>query len=136
MDRQGPPTPAHDTRVFGLERESVSLVGGSGRGAGWLGIVDLPLHSEPLIRRVLATSRPARVESANAAVRIVGPYWATHAFVVPVGTEHVVVFGGQHDLDPSDATLVPAAARLVAEVQQVSPEKLLADELEVVQAIR
>jgi diguanylate cyclase (GGDEF)-like protein len=124
-----------DQLIFRVSPTGLSLVGGSGRGAGWMGIVDLPLESEPLAVRVLRSSRPARVESAEA-TRIVGPYWAPHALVVPVGTEHLVVFGGQQPLPDSDATLVPEAARLVANLQQVSPEKLLADELEVVQAVR
>ncbi len=124
-----------DTLIFRTSPAGLSLVGGSGRGAGWMGIVDLPLESEPLAARVLRSSKPARIDSAEA-VRIVGPYWATHALVVPVGTEHLVVFGGQEPLGESDATLVPGAARLVAEVQQVPPDKLLADELEVVQAVR
>jgi diguanylate cyclase (GGDEF)-like protein len=124
-----------DQLIFHVSPTGLSLVGGTGRGAGWMGIVDLPLESEPLAARVLRSSRPARVETA-AASRVVGPYWAPHALVVPVGTEHLVVFGGQQPLPDSDATLVPEAARLVADLQQVPPEKLLADELEVVQAVR
>jgi diguanylate cyclase (GGDEF)-like protein len=46
------------------------------------------------------------------------------------------VFGGSQALSEPDATLVPLAARLVAELEQVPPDKLLADELEVVQAVR
>ena len=124
-----------DQLIFRVSPTGLSLVGGTGRGAGWMGIVDLPLESEPLAARVLRSSRTARLETAEA-TRVVGPYWAPHALVVPVGTEHLVVFGGQHPLPDSDATLVPEAARLVAELQQVPPEKLLADELEVVQAVR
>ena len=124
-----------DQLIFRVSPTGLSLVGGTGRGAGWMGIVDLPLDSEPIAARVLRSSRPARLESADTA-RVVGPYWATHALVVPVGTEHLVVFGAQHPLPDSDATLVPEAARLVADLQQVPPEKLLADELEVVQAVR
>ena len=124
-----------DRLIFRVTPAGLSLVGGSGRGAGWMGIVDLPLESEPLAARVLRSSRSARLETAEAA-RVIGPYWATHALVVPVGTEHLVVFGAQHPLPDPDATLVPEAARLVANLQQVPPDKLLADELEVVQAVR
>jgi hypothetical protein len=53
-----------------------------------------------------------------------------------VGGEHLVVFGGEEPLRDSDARLVPAAAQLVADLQQVAPTKLLADELEIVHAIR
>lgn len=127
---------APDTLIFQVTPSGLSLVGGSGRGAGWMGIVDLPMSSEPTVARVIASSRPAHVDAADEPVRIVGPYWAMHAFMVPVGGEHLVVFGGPAALTESDATLVPAAARVVAELQQVPPDKLLADELEVVQAIR
>ena len=129
-------TAAPDTLIFRVGKESLSLVGGSGRGAGWMGIVDLPLAGEPVAARVLASSRPARVDGQPDPVRVVGPYWAMHAFMVPVGAEHLVVFGGSGPLTEPDATLVPAAARLVAHLEQVPPDKLLADELEIVQAIR
>lgn len=125
-----------DTLIFRVATDRLSLVGGSGRGAGWMGIVDLPLEGEPLAARVIQSSRPTRLDSGAEPVRVVGPYWASHAFAVPVGVDHLVVFGGHEPLLESEATLVPAAARLVAELQQVPPEKLLADELEVVHAVR
>ncbi|HJW21991.1 MAG TPA: GGDEF domain-containing protein [Candidatus Limnocylindrales bacterium] len=125
-----------DTLIFRVSTDRMSLVGGSGRGAGWMGIVDLPLEGEPLSARVIQSSRPTRLDSGTEPVRVVGPYWASHAFAVPVGVDHLVVFGGHEPLLESEATLVPAAARLVAELQQVPPEKLLAAELEVVQAVR
>ena len=124
-----------DTLVFRVGADALSLVGGSGRGAGWMGIVDLPIEGEPLAARVRRSSRPVRIDG-DEPVRIVGPYWAAHAFVVPVGAEHLVVFGGPEPIRETDATLVPAAAHLIADLQQVAPEKLLADELEVVQAVR
>jgi diguanylate cyclase (GGDEF)-like protein len=125
-----------DTLIFRVTSAGLSLVGGSGRGAGWMGIVDLPLESEPLAARVLQSSRPTRLDSATEPLRVAGPYWAMHAFVVPVGVDHLVVFGAQEPLPESEATLVPEAARLVADLQQVAPAKMLADELEVVQAVR
>lgn len=125
-----------DTLVFQVSAHALSLIGGSGRGEGWSGIVDLMLDEEPVAARVHSSSRPARVESDDEPVRIIGPYWAKHAALVPVGGEHLVVFGSDQPLPDSDATLIPAAAHLVAEVQQVSPAKLLADELELVHAIR
>ena len=127
---------AADTLIFRVTPAGLNLVGGSGRGAGWSGIVDLPLASEPLASSVHRTSRPARIDGSGAAVRVVGPYWADHAFLVPVGGEHLVVFGGTEPFRDAEATLVPAAAQLVAELGQVAPAKLLADELEIVHAIR
>jgi diguanylate cyclase (GGDEF)-like protein len=133
----GEPTPpASDTLIFRVSKTAFSLVGGTGRGAGWMGIVDLPREGEPLASRVISSSRSAHVAGPGEPVRIVGPYWAAHALVVPVGGEHLVVFGGSQPLSEPDATLVPLAARLVAELEQVPPDKLLADELEVVQAVR
>jgi diguanylate cyclase (GGDEF)-like protein len=127
---------ASDTLIFRVSPVGLSLVGGSGRGVGWSGIVDLPLEGEPLAARVHASSRPSRVGGTGQPIRVIGPYWANHALLVPVGGEHLVVFGGDEPLAESDATMVPAAAHLVAELQQVAPAKLLADELEVVHAIR
>jgi diguanylate cyclase (GGDEF)-like protein len=137
-DLSGSPQPhAPDTLIFRVSGNALSLVGGNGRGSGWMGIVDLPVDGEPLAGRVLRSSRPTRVDSTDGEpLRIVGPYWAMHAFVVPVGVEHLVVFGGQRDFEDSAATLVPTAARVVADLRQVAPDKLLADELEVVQAVR
>ncbi len=142
MERRGggpgqPGSPARDALIFELSPTGWSLVGGTGRGAGWAGVVELPLDQEPLARRVHSSSRPARVDSAgDEPLRVIGPYWAKHAVLVPVGGEHLVVFGSDAPLPDPDATLVPNAAHLVADLQQVSPAKLLADELEVVHAIR
>ena len=57
-----PPQPSTDTLIFRVSKTALSLVGGSGRGAGWMGIVDLPLDGEPTAARVVASSRPARIE--------------------------------------------------------------------------
>jgi diguanylate cyclase (GGDEF)-like protein len=127
---------AADTLIFRVSPDSLTLIGGSGRGSGWSGIVELALAGEPLANRVHRSSRPARVDGATGAVRVIGPYWAEHAVLVPVGGEHVVVFGGPEPVREPDATLVPAAAQLVADLQQIAPTKLLADELEIVHAIR
>ena len=131
-----PKAPSTDTLIFRVSPSGLSLVGGTGRGAGWMGIVELPRESEPIAMRVLGSSKPAHIDMPGEPVRIIGPYWAAHAFLIPVGAEHLVVFGGSQPLSEPDATLVPLAARLVAELEQVPPDKLLADELEVVQAIR
>ena len=131
-----PPRPASpDALIFRVAPAGLSLVGGSGRGAGWMGIVDLPLEGEPLAARVVGSSKPLHVDAATEPIRIVGPYWASHAFLVPVGGAHLVVFGGSNPLSEPDATLVPCRPPR-PELEQVPPDKLLADELEVVQAVR
>jgi diguanylate cyclase (GGDEF)-like protein len=133
---EGGPHQASDTLIFQISPAGLNLVGGSGRGTGWSGIVNLRLDGEPLAARVHSSGRPARVGGTGEPIRVIGPYWAEHAVLLPVGGEHLVIFGGDEPLPDSDATLVPAAAHLVADLQQVSPAKLLADELEVVHAIR
>ena len=125
---------ARDTLIFRVSPTGLSLVGGEGRGVGWTGIVDLPLAGEALAARVHARGHPYRISEPEP-IRVVGPYWARHAVLVPVGAEHLIVFGDRDAL-PDSAVFVSRAAQLVAELQQVSPTKLLADELEVVRAIR
>jgi diguanylate cyclase (GGDEF)-like protein len=127
-------TDAADVLVFAIEADRLSLVGGQGRGAGWSGIVDTQMTNEPLAARARGRGAPVQV-SGSEAVRIVGPYWASNAVLVPVGAQHLVVFGGMNT-PPDPSAALTAAAELVAELQQISPAKLLADELEVVHAIR
>ncbi|MFN2582381.1 MAG: diguanylate cyclase, partial [Candidatus Dormibacteria bacterium] len=67
---------------------------------------------------------------------IIGPYWARHALLVPVGAEHLVAFGADSPWTQPDASFLPAAAMLVSEHDEIAPAKLLADELELVHAIR
>lgn len=72
----GGPNVAHDTLIFRVSPEGPSLVGGSGRGFGWGGIVDLPIGGEALAARVHQSGRAARVGGGAEPVRIIGPYWA------------------------------------------------------------
>src|SRR4029079_8094624 len=51
--------PSTDTLVFRVSATALSLVGGTGRGAGWMGIVDLPREEEPLATHLLGASQPA-----------------------------------------------------------------------------
>ena len=50
----GGPNVAQDTLIFRVSPDGFSLVGGSGRGVGWNGIVDLPVAGEILAARVSA----------------------------------------------------------------------------------
>src|SRR2546429_9636100 len=124
---------AQDTLIFRVTGDRLTLVGGSGRGVGWSGVVDLPLDGEPYASRATKRGLPVQIAGEDP-IRVVGPYWNRQAVLVPVGNEHPVVFGGLESPDPS--AYLSGAAELVAELQQVSPSKLLADELEVVHAIR
>jgi len=124
-----------DALIFRAEGGRLTLVGGEGRGRGWGGIVETERAAEPLVERAQAGSRPIRIEAPQA-VHVVGPYWSAHAALVPVGEQHLVVLGATGPVTLPDAALQQVAAELVAANLAVSPAKLLADELELVHAIR
>ena len=126
---------AADVLVLQRAGRGLRLLGGAGRGASWAGTVELQSTGEALLRKARPGKPPVRVEE-KAPVRIVGPYWSAHAALVPVGDEHVVVAGGEEPIRGSDAELLRHAAEAVAAVGDVSSAKLLADELEVVDAVR
>jgi len=124
-----------DALVFRRDGPRLDLVGGEGRGVGWIGIVDVDREAEALVVRAQAATRPLRIETA-APTHIVGPYWSAHAALVPVGESHLVVLGSNAPILEPDAGLQRLAAELVAAHMEVSSAKLLADELELVHAIR
>lgn len=57
----GGPDVAQDTLIFRVTPDGLSLVGGNGRGAGWGGIMDLPMASEDFVARVHQSGQLARV---------------------------------------------------------------------------
>jgi diguanylate cyclase (GGDEF)-like protein len=126
---------ADDVLVLHRAGRGLRLLGGAGRGASWAGTVEVQPAGEALLRRAKPGKPPIRVEE-TAPVRIVGPYWSAHAALIPVGDDHVVVAGGEGRIRGSDAELLRHAAEAVAAVGDVSSAKLLADELEVVDAVR
>ena len=127
--------PVADLLVFELREDGASLVGGSGRGAGWAGLVEVDLAAEPRFVDARTRRRVVRVEGEEA-TRIIGPYWAEHAAFVPVGETHVVVVGNAERIRASSGVLVRHATEAVALVGDVPSAKLLADELELVQAVQ
>jgi diguanylate cyclase (GGDEF)-like protein len=126
---------AADVLVLQRDGEALRLLGGSGRGAGWAGVVDVDAASEPHARLAAPGTSPVRLAGSEA-MRVIGPYWSTHAALVPVGDDHIVVVGGASPIHASDAELLRHAAEAVAAVGDISSAKLLADELEVVDAVR
>jgi len=124
-----------DALVFRRDGPRLTLVGGEGRGVGWSGIVDVERDHEALVVRAQAATRPLRVDDVTPR-HIVGPYWSAHAAFVPVGEAHLVVLGSTAPILEPDAGLQRVAAELVAGLLEVSSAKLLADELELVHAIR
>jgi diguanylate cyclase (GGDEF)-like protein len=126
---------AADVLVLERAGRDLRLLGGAGRGASWAGAVEVQSTGEALLRKAKPGKPPVRIEE-KAPVRILGPYWSAHAALVPVGDDHVVVAGGEQPIRASDAELLRHAAEAVAAVGDVSSAKLLADELEVVDAVR
>lgn len=124
-----------DILVFERADETYRLAGGVGRGSGWAGIVEVPPAEAAHLGRAVQLGAPIRIDEP-AAVRVAGPYWSRRAAVVPVGDGHVVVLGASEPIGASDAALLRTAARAVAETGGVPAEKLLADELELVHALR
>jgi diguanylate cyclase (GGDEF)-like protein len=114
-----------------------SHLGGVGRGAGWAGNIELDSREEHHLRAALLRGEPVCVELERTG-RIVGPYWGRSAVVVPCDDETVVVFGSPTDSVAGACTERSAelAERVRSLVVDVSPAKQLADELEVLAAVR
>jgi len=109
---------------------------GSGRGEGWAGIVEASLAEDAAVQEALRTSRPVRVERAEPE-RVFGPYFARSAAIVPVTQDAVVVFGSvDGSVEGDDDALVAAAEEANASVEPAGRAKELADELELLEAVR
>ena len=111
--------------------------GGSGRGAGWAGLVEVEADEDSSIREALSSRRPVRLAHGGKEL-VFGPYYARAAAFVPVSNDVVVVFGCEDDaLDAAtDEALVSAATLAADAVESMTPAKRLADELEELEAVR
>ena len=111
--------------------------GGSGRGAGWAGLIDVTTDDEGSLGAALATRKPVRLAHGGKDL-VFGPYYAHVAAVVPVTSDIVVVFGGEDDAlsTVADDALQSAAIMAADAVGSVTPAKQLADELEELDAVR
>ncbi|MFL5843664.1 MAG: HD domain-containing phosphohydrolase [Solirubrobacteraceae bacterium] len=129
---------AADLFVFTRVADDVySHLGGVGRGAGWAGNIEIRSGEESLVRDALVDGKPLLV-AYETTTRIVGPYYGRSAVLVPCREDWVVLFGSpDRALDGAD---LDRAARLAEQaralVVDVSPAKRLADELEVLAAVR
>src|SRR5207247_6205170 len=66
-----------------------------------------------------------------------GPYYARSAAIVPVSHDAVVVFGSPSDpIGAEDGALVAAAAEVNASLEPAGPAKQLAEQLELLEAVR
>jgi hypothetical protein len=111
--------------------------GGAGRGSGWAGLIEVTSSESDALRSSLETRAPVRLAAGDKEL-VFGPYYARAAAFVPVTNDLVVVFGAEEDqLDAAaDEALKSAAKSAAAAVEQISPAKRLADELEELDAVR
>ena len=125
---------ADDLLVFELADGRARLLGGSGRGVGWAGVVEVAIADEPLLSELAGTpGRPHR--RGRAPAHVLGPYWAASAAAISVG-DHIVVVGSSERIRASSAELIRRATEAVAVVGDIPASKLLADELELAQAVQ
>ena len=136
---QGLATSIGATDVFVLRRvtgQRFVHLGGAGRGEGWAGIVEVTLEDEAPLSEALRTGRPVRIEHGGRDL-VFGPYYAHAAAIVPIVPDIVVVFGvADGEISGDDGTLQAAADETAAVVEPAGPAKQLADELELLEAIR
>ncbi|MCW2966026.1 MAG: hypothetical protein JWO17_3278 [Actinomycetia bacterium] len=111
--------------------------GGSGRGSGWAGLIEVTTDEEGSLGDALTTRRPVRLAHGGKEL-VFGPYYAHAAAFVPVTTDVVVVFGGEDEalIAATDDALRSAATLAADAVESVTPAKQLADELEELDAVR
>jgi hypothetical protein len=111
--------------------------GGTGRGSGWAGLIEVSTDEEGSMGDALSTRRPVRLAHGGKEL-VFGPYYAHAAAFVPVTPDVIVVFGGENEaLGAATDDALQAAATLAADaVESVTPAKRLADELEELDAVR
>jgi diguanylate cyclase (GGDEF)-like protein len=131
----GVPEAADDVLVFERTDAGFALVGSTGQRAGWAGIVELAPSDEGLVGRAWRRGTAER-QAGRRLTHVAGPYYARHAVAVPVGQRHVVVYGGTRPFLATDSHFVRLAAGEVDRTHGASADKLLADELELVHALR
>ncbi|HUK44955.1 MAG TPA: GGDEF domain-containing protein [Gaiellaceae bacterium] len=129
---------ADDLFVFRRVAEGrFAHLGGSGRGAGWAGIVEIGVDEEPLLAAMLADETVLR-RSQREPWHVLGPYYAPSVAAVSVSADVFVVFGAGTDAfsSLSDGELLALARHAGETLFEVSPAKRLADELEAMNAVR
>ncbi len=129
---------ASDLFVFRRVAEGrFAHVGGAGRGAGWAGIVEVALENEPFVAAAL-TSRSVDRRHEASPWRVLGPYYAHAATVVPVSEDVFVIFGdsGEGAIETSDSELLELGRFASEMLVDVEPAKRLADEIETLNAVR
>ncbi len=131
-------TGADDLFVFRLTSPGrYSHVDGIGRGSAWAGNVELDAVHEPAFAAAVTAGEPVCLAYPEKD-RVFGPYYAATAALVPHGPDVVVVLGSAGDALSGlcSQDLVAQTARAAQATEMVAPAKRLADELEVLEAVR
>ncbi len=98
--------------------------------------MEVSLDDEAPLAEALRTERPVRVDHDGREL-VFGPYYARGAAIVPVVPDLVVVFGAADgEVEADDSTLTAAARTAVEAVEAPGRAKELADELELLEAVR
>ena len=112
-------------------------IGGVGRGVGWAGIVEIGVADEPFVAEAITTDTIVR-RYVGEAWHVFGPYFGMAVAIVPVDDDLFAVFGGDDErlLRVTDAEFRELARFASQSLSGVIAAKRLADELEVVNAVR
>jgi diguanylate cyclase (GGDEF)-like protein len=136
LEQEAAEVGAQDVLVFRRMAAGHLLhVGGTGRGAGWAGNVEL--HSDALATWPRSLRDPVVRWSASEPVHVLGPYHARSAALLGISRDLFVLLGSSEGrLTDDDDTLRDLARRAARQIEVVSPAKALADELEVLHAMQ
>ena len=113
-------------------------LGGLGRGRGWAGLIDVDENADPLAEHIPERIGGVHRTYAAEPSRILGPYYAVAAVVVRISNDVAVLMGNPARplADADDAQFRHLAELMDDTVDEVLPSKRLADELEVLHAVR
>ena len=112
-------------------------IGGVGRGVGWAGIVEIGVADEPFVAESITTNTIVR-RYVGEAWHVFGPYFGMAVAIVPVDDDLFAVFGSDDErlLRVTDSEFRELATFASQSLSGVIAAKRLADELEVVNAVR
>jgi len=112
-------------------------LGGKGRGEGWAGIVEATTEEDASVAEALKTDKPVRVGWSSEPARVFGPYYAREAAIVPLTQDTIVVIGAPNGgLERDDEKLLAEARAADESLAPAGKGKQLADELELLEAVR
>lgn len=128
-----------DALVFRrIGAHSWAHVGGLGRGKGWAGIIDIDEREDALAFHIPQAVGEVWRQEGSEPSRVLGPYYSASSAVVRISPDVAVVLGSCVDerLTDDDVALLRLAQHIDASITAVEPSKRLADELELLTAVR